>query len=68
MYHGSGKALVGHDQVAAAAEDEHRLAAGIRVAHLGDDLVIGARVDEASGRAANAERRIPRETHLLTHG
>jgi hypothetical protein len=68
VHHGSGKALVGHDQVAPAAEDEHRLAGGIRVPYLGDDLVIGARVDEAGGRAANAERRVPGETHLLTHG
>ena len=37
----------------------------IRGADCGDDLLITAGFDEARGRAAEAERRIPRQRHLL---
>jgi hypothetical protein len=60
VHHGAGEALVGHDEVAAAAEHEHRLAHGVRVPHRGDDLVVRLGFDEARGGSADAKRRVLR--------
>jgi len=50
--HGAVEALVGDDQVAAAAEDQQRLAGRVRGPDRADELVLGAGPDEAAGGAA----------------
>jgi uncharacterized membrane protein YfcA len=52
----SGEALVGHHEVAAAGQDEHRLAGQVGVADGADELLLGSRLDEAGGGAAEAQR------------
>jgi hypothetical protein len=51
----AGEPLVGHHDVAAAGEDEQRLAAGVGLAHRRHDLVLRGRGDETGGRAAQAQ-------------
>ena len=41
--------------------------ASVRGAHRGDDLVVAAGLDEPRGRAAEPQRRVPGEHHLLPH-
>ena len=65
--HCAGKALVRHDQVAAAAEHQYRLAAVVRGPHGGQDLLVAVRLDEARSRPAKPERCVAGQRHLLTY-
>ena len=60
---GPVKAVVGDEQVGATAHDEQGLAGGVRRADHVDQLGLARRLDEASGRAAEAERRQLGEAH-----
>ncbi len=55
--HGPREAGVGHDEVAAARHEEHRLAGRVGGAHGLDELLVAARLDGARGGAAEAQRR-----------
>ena len=57
MHDRAGEAVVGHHHVAAAGQHEHRLAGGVGLPDGRDELVLGVRLDEAAGRAAQAEGR-----------
>src|SRR5262249_40603763 len=54
--HGAVEALVGDHQVAAATEDEHRLASRVRGPDGIDEVVLGLGADEGPGRPAQAGR------------
>jgi hypothetical protein len=67
---GPVEAGVRGDEVAAGAQDQQRLPAGIRGTHHVDDLVVGLGDQQATCRAADAQGREPREgdVGLLAHG
>ena len=52
-----GEPLVGDDDVAAAREDEHRLAGLVGRPHVRDELVLGGGLDEPARRTAQSQRR-----------
>ena len=69
MHDRAGEAVVGDDEVAAAAQDQGLLAGLIGLAHGADQLVVGRRLDEAARRAAEPQRGVAGEVHLLAeHG
>ena len=53
---GAGEPVVGHQQVGAAADDQQRLAGGVRRSDGLDDFGLGAGLDETSGGAADGGR------------
>jgi hypothetical protein len=56
--HGAVEPLVGDHQVAAAAEDQHRLAGRVGGPHRLDELLLGAGPGEAAGGPAEADRGV----------
>jgi hypothetical protein len=54
--HGAVEALVGHDDVAAAREHEHRLAGGVGLTDGCDEVVVVRGLDEPAGRPAEPQR------------
>src|SRR6185369_7721017 len=61
--HGAVEPLVGDDKVAAAAQDQQRLAGHVGGPHRVDELVLGSGPDEAAGWAAEADRGVIRQLH-----
>jgi len=59
------ESLVGDDQVAAAAQDQDRLAPAVGGAHRGDHVRVGGRLGEPRRRAAQAQGGAAGERHLL---
>ena len=59
------KARISYHEVAAAAKDEHRLAALVRAPDQRDDLLVAGCLDEARGRPAKTKRGVPGERYLL---
>src|SRR5690606_16195738 len=58
-----GEPLVGHDEVAPAAEHQHRLAVPVGAGDQPDELLGRAGLRERPGRAAHPQRRVRREPY-----
>ena len=56
LHDGAVEAVVGDDEVAAAAEHQHRLAGVVGGRHRVDELGLGGRLDPARGRTAEPQR------------